>query len=254
MPAKNPGPLAFLRQYARPAPARERCELCSLELPKEHEHLVELAVRRLLRPCTACAILFSDPAAGKYRRVSRRKEFLPDFRMTDVQWEGLQLPIDLAFFMHATPAGRVVAMYPSPARDRGAAAAQCLGSDSGRQPILAQAGAGRRGAFGKPHCAKPRILPGRHRRMLQAGGSDSYPLARIFRRKRGVERDWLILRETPGALRAMLDLNFQVEGAEPERSAAIPTLLFKVRTTEGRAKYCRSDVDPFGRSPLPGAN
>ena len=115
MPAKNPGPLAFLRRSARPSPARERCELCSLELPEEHEHLVELAARRLVCACTACAILFSDPAAGKYRRVSRRKEFLPDFRMTDVQWEGLQLPIDLAFFMHGTPAGRVVAMYPSPA-------------------------------------------------------------------------------------------------------------------------------------------
>jgi Family of unknown function (DUF6084) len=30
----------------------------------------------------------------------------------------------------------------------------------------------------------------------------------------------------------MLDLNFQVEGAEPERSAAIPALLFKVRAME----------------------
>ncbi len=115
MPASSPSPIAFLRQYARPAPVRERCELCSLDLPEEHDHLVEPAVRRLVCACTACAILFSDSSAGKYRRVPRRKEFLPDFRLTDVQWEGLQLPIELAFFMHSTPIGRIIAMYPSPA-------------------------------------------------------------------------------------------------------------------------------------------
>jgi hypothetical protein len=41
--------------------------------------------------------------------------YLPDFRLSDVQWEGLQLPVNLAFFLHSTPAGRVVAFYPSPA-------------------------------------------------------------------------------------------------------------------------------------------
>jgi hypothetical protein len=30
-------------------------------------------------------------------------------------WEGLNLPINLAFFLYSTPAGRVVALYPSPA-------------------------------------------------------------------------------------------------------------------------------------------
>jgi hypothetical protein len=55
---------------------------------------------------------------------------LSDFRLTDVQWEGLQLPINLAFFLHRPPhpqllvpspeagargEGRVVALYPSPA-------------------------------------------------------------------------------------------------------------------------------------------
>jgi hypothetical protein len=35
--------------------------------------------------------------------------------MTDVQWEGLGLPINLAFFLHSSAAGRVVALFPSPA-------------------------------------------------------------------------------------------------------------------------------------------
>jgi hypothetical protein len=40
---------------------------------------------------------------------------LSDFRLTDAQWEDLHLPINLAFFYRSTRAGRVVAVYPSPA-------------------------------------------------------------------------------------------------------------------------------------------
>jgi hypothetical protein len=40
---------------------------------------------------------------------------LPAFRLTDAQWEALHLPINLAFFFHNSTAGRVVAVYPSPA-------------------------------------------------------------------------------------------------------------------------------------------
>lgn len=108
--------LASLRRFMRPRPsARARCELCSAELADDHDHLVELANRRLCCACEACAILFSNPAAPKYRRVPRRADFLTDFRLTDVQWEGLQLPINLAFFLDSTAAGRVIALYPSPA-------------------------------------------------------------------------------------------------------------------------------------------
>ena len=39
---------------------------------------------------------------------------LPDFRLPDVTWAGLGLPIDLAFFLHDSKANRVVALYPSP--------------------------------------------------------------------------------------------------------------------------------------------
>jgi hypothetical protein len=96
------------------AAGRSRCELCSAELADDHSHLVELASRRLCCACEPCAILFSNRAAPKYRRVPRRIEQLADFRLTDVQWEGLGLPINLAFFLHSTAAGRIVAMYPSP--------------------------------------------------------------------------------------------------------------------------------------------
>ena len=35
--------------------------------------------------------------------------------MTDSQWDGLMMPINMAFFFKSTPLGRVVALYPSPA-------------------------------------------------------------------------------------------------------------------------------------------
>jgi hypothetical protein len=109
-------PFASLRRFVQPRPSRrERCDLCSAALADEHDHLLELANRRISCACEPCAILFSSPAAPKYRRVPRRREHLVDFRLSDVDWAGLQLPIDLAFFVRSSAAGRVVAMYPSPA-------------------------------------------------------------------------------------------------------------------------------------------
>ncbi len=34
--------------------------------------------------------------------------------MTDAQWDELFIPINMAFFFHSTPAGKIVALYPSP--------------------------------------------------------------------------------------------------------------------------------------------
>jgi hypothetical protein len=110
-----PGAFGALRRFARPRRAEEQCELCSAPLAPNHAHLVEVAKRRLTCACEACAVLFSNQAAGNYRRVPRRVQYLADFRLTDIAWAGLQLPIELAFFLHSTPAGRVVALYPSPA-------------------------------------------------------------------------------------------------------------------------------------------
>jgi hypothetical protein len=107
--------LTSLRRYLRPRAVQEKCELCAAALAAEHTHLVEVSSRRLVCACDACAILFSNQGAGKYRRVPRRVQFLGDFRLTDVSWGALQLPIDLAFFLFSSAAGRVVAFYPSPA-------------------------------------------------------------------------------------------------------------------------------------------
>src|SRR5437588_9322440 len=98
-PSASASPLASLRRFMQPRAERARCELCRAELADDHQHLIELAGRRLCCACEPCAILFSNPAAAKYRRVPRRVEFRADFRMTDMQWQGLELPINLAFFL-----------------------------------------------------------------------------------------------------------------------------------------------------------
>ncbi len=67
---------ATLRQFARSRPPAERCELCSAALAHEHPHLVEIASRQIVCACEACATLFDGMAGGKYRRVSRRAQFL----------------------------------------------------------------------------------------------------------------------------------------------------------------------------------
>jgi hypothetical protein len=95
---------------------REHCEFCSEPLPEGHRHLIETASRTLVCACRACSLLFDREAAseGRYRLVPDRVLSLPDFHITDAQWESLRLPVGLAFFFYSTAAGRVLAFFPSP--------------------------------------------------------------------------------------------------------------------------------------------
>ena len=110
---------SVLRQFARSRSAAsravERCELCSVGLHPDHPHLVELASRQILCACDACALLFDGMEMSKYKRVSRSSQYLPDFAMTDSQWESLMIPINMAFLFRSSLENRIVALYPSPA-------------------------------------------------------------------------------------------------------------------------------------------
>jgi len=108
-----------LRQFTRSRRSSseplEHCELCSAGLAHEHPHLVELTTRSIICACDACALLFDNAAVGKYKRVSRRALRLAELEMTDAQWDGLLIPINMAFFFRSSLEHRVVALYPSPA-------------------------------------------------------------------------------------------------------------------------------------------
>jgi uncharacterized protein DUF5947 len=103
-----------LRQLALRARPLERCELCSLGLRPDHPHLIEVAQRKLLCTCEACAILFSGQGV-KFKRVPRRVRSLPGFSLSDAEWNGLMVPINMAFFFRSSLERRVIALYPSPA-------------------------------------------------------------------------------------------------------------------------------------------
>jgi hypothetical protein len=103
-----------LRQFARRERPLERCELCSAGLSPVHSHLIEVAQRKILCTCEACAILFSGQGV-KFKRVPRRVRSLPSFNLSDAEWNGLMIPINMAFFFKSSLENRVVALYPSPA-------------------------------------------------------------------------------------------------------------------------------------------
>jgi Family of unknown function (DUF5947) len=106
---------SILRNLARRREAKESCELCSVELAPVHRHLWEPTTRRLLCSCPACSLLFEGRRAGRYRVVPEGVELLVGFQMTDIQWDELRIPINLAFFCRNSATGRVTAAYPSPA-------------------------------------------------------------------------------------------------------------------------------------------
>lgn len=98
------------------AAVQESCDLCNELVPAEHRHLLNVSSREIMCACRACTILFDQEAAseGRYRLIPDRHLFLGDFEMGEAQWEGLRIPVDMAFFFYSAPAERVVAFYPSP--------------------------------------------------------------------------------------------------------------------------------------------
>lgn len=111
--------VAALRRYVgsgtRQQSAREICELCSAPIGAPHRHLLELPARRITCACDACALRFEGVAGGRFRLIPREARLLPDWAVTDAQWEALALPINLAFLFRDSALDRMVAMYPGPA-------------------------------------------------------------------------------------------------------------------------------------------
>ena len=113
----NGTPFSTLRRFAqgRKQPAQERCELCSVGLFPEHRHLLEIASHKIVCACDPCALRFENVVEGRFKLIPRDVRSLPQFHLTDAQWEDLALPIDLAFLVYSTPAKKMLALYPSPA-------------------------------------------------------------------------------------------------------------------------------------------
>jgi hypothetical protein len=104
------------RSVVERAAAAERCDLCAAPIPSAHRHLLDLRNRELICACRACSLLFDREAAGagKYRVVPERRLRLTDFELSDLEWERLRIPVDMAFLFHNSAAERVMAFYPGP--------------------------------------------------------------------------------------------------------------------------------------------
>ncbi len=115
-------PMQALRQFTqerKPASSTtpaEHCELCNETISSRHRHLLDLSNHSVICACNACSLLFGreGAAGGKYRLLPQDYRFLPDFRITDEQWDSFMIPVNMVYIFRSSTAERVMAFYPSP--------------------------------------------------------------------------------------------------------------------------------------------
>ena len=115
-PGAGKNPLAALQRLARgAAPALEICELCGKAVGPKHRHLLATSDFRIICACDPCALCFQGVVGGRFKLIPRDTRPLPGFQLTESEWAGLSLPINLAFFFYHGANRAVKALYPSPA-------------------------------------------------------------------------------------------------------------------------------------------
>ena len=117
--AETPGnALDILGRFRKPRPRPgEKCEMCAVEIPDEHQHVVDLHSRSLMCACRPCYLLFLPGGAGggHYKAVPDRVVALPEGTLSRGEWEGLQIPVGMAFFFFSSTTNEVHGFYPGPA-------------------------------------------------------------------------------------------------------------------------------------------
>jgi len=91
--------------------------MCGEPIPDEHSHVVHVEGRNLLCVCRPCYLLFTHEGAarGRYRAVPARYLYDASFKLSQRQWDDLQIPVSMAFFFVNSSLDKFVAFYPSPA-------------------------------------------------------------------------------------------------------------------------------------------
>ena len=207
----GPGLSRFLQQ--RPsAPPGSVCDMCAEQITEDHPHVVNLDGRRLMCTCRGCYLLFSagGSGGGKYRQVPNSYAHDPEFTLTPAQWDGLQIPVSMAFFFHNSAIGEVVALYPSPA----GATESTLPLDAWADiveanPRLAAALARRRSGPGPQGVGRFRMFPGSDRRLLRTGRTGSETVEGLRWRPGDVVRSRHVLRGDPTCGRSKDDVDGQ---------------------------------------------
>jgi Family of unknown function (DUF5947) len=144
--APEEAPAAQPAEAARPAP-EEACEFCATPIPADHGHVADLDASMLMCACRACYLLFTHSGAGqgwqagpgegasqerragpgegagqerrigraRYRSIPDRYRSDPGHPLTVAEWNALEIPVGLAFFLRSSASGDTTAFYPSPA-------------------------------------------------------------------------------------------------------------------------------------------
>ena len=117
VPGSAPAPPPAVPRPEPAAAPAERCEMCATEVPAVHGHVADLDNATLACVCRACYLLFTETGAGggRYRGVPDRYLADPARPMAAAEWESLQIPVGLAFFLRSSRSGETHAFYPSPA-------------------------------------------------------------------------------------------------------------------------------------------
>ena len=94
----------------------EHCGLCAKPIAAEHGHIADLEQSTLLCACRPCYLLFThDRASGRYRAVPDRYLRDPSRAISVAEWDELDIPVGMAFFLRSTQREEVCGFYPSPA-------------------------------------------------------------------------------------------------------------------------------------------
>ena len=127
-PAPGPGPDGPAQQVPE-----EKCEFCAATIPADHGHVADLDSATLMCACRACYLLFTHSGAGqtweqdlqpererrigraRYRSIPDRYRTDPAHPLTQAEWDALEIPVGLAFFLRSSASGETTAFYPSPA-------------------------------------------------------------------------------------------------------------------------------------------
>jgi hypothetical protein len=125
----TPAPPAAATEPAGPAaPEAEACEFCAAPIAAEHGHVADLDTSTLMCACRACYLLFTHSGAserrqagqrqgvrGRYRAIPDRYRADPAHPLSVADWDALEIPVGLAFFLRSSGDDAMTAFYPSPA-------------------------------------------------------------------------------------------------------------------------------------------
>ncbi len=102
--------------HSRAGQPGERCGLCAKPIAAGHGHIADLGQSALVCACRPCYLLFAhDAASGRYRAVPDRYLRDPARAISVAEWDELNIPVGLAFFLRSSQRNEVGAFYPSPA-------------------------------------------------------------------------------------------------------------------------------------------